>query len=165
MITVRTHSLSRAHPVAERVTVIADQAAKLVARKAGRLPRVEIVVTGRRNTNSLAEAAEAAVIGGRKPLKSPAVRYERTTLSPRGVLVVINVDLHHNDLETDTTVVHGLVHAAQLNRPGGRERQLVILHNNYIAELPDADAAKLNRQIRKDETEARRAERLARHLK
>lgn len=164
-VAVRTHSVASRHPVARRASDIADAAARLVTGNAGRLPHVELIVTDHAGMHRLAEQAERRVARGGQRLYPVNARYGRAVLAPRGVLITINADVHVDLRELDATLVHELVHAAQLNRSGARARHTAYLRNNYgIEEVTDAEARKANRQIRADEDEAKRAEQWARHL-
>lgn len=166
MISVRSHGVASNHNVVLRTRRIADQAARLVSRKVGRLPHVEIVVTDKRGVTALVEDTEAALVGSRVSKRRSANIYGSTALAANGVLITINAGKHRDDLELDTTVIHELVHAVQLNRPGAREQRLAELRNNYgVEEMRRSDARKAIKAIKGDEKEARTFERLARHLK
>ncbi|MDJ1138543.1 hypothetical protein [Streptomyces iconiensis] len=154
--------------LSRRVRDIAQEAASLVARRVGALPRTELILTNGRDLGKLATDAERAVAGGgsagRRPDESV---FGRTVLSPGGVLVLVNADRHtgRGRDEVDTTLVHELVHAAQFHRPGARAELLAGLRHNYgIEPISDSRARAMNRRIDRDEREATRLERLARHL-
>lgn len=160
---VRTHGVASGHQEAERVKMAAAAAALIAADNAGRLPHVEIAVTHFSGMHRLADMAEARVVGGGQCSRPAEARYGRAALAPRGVLIAINAAAHHgNPRELGATLVHELVHAAQLNRPGARNRHIAYLRNNYgIEKMTVAAARKANLQIARDEDEARQMEGIA----
>jgi hypothetical protein len=165
-INVAAHGLDRRHrSILNRVEMIADQAAALVEHKLReRMGPVRLLVAAEASVVDCVRHAEQQVIGtrlpGRRHQKTP---YGRTTLCAEGVLVVVNADAHDGEplVELDTTVVHELVHAVQLSRCGARETAIRALRNNYREQRMDGrEVWALNRQIKADEREARRLERL-----
>ncbi|MCX4231751.1 hypothetical protein [Streptomyces ortus] len=97
-------------PVLDRVCAIADQAAHLVENEMGVCLRgVEILVTDTYFTRLLACAEDGASL------------YGCTVYGLDRIIAIANAQAHLNDLaEVGKTVVHELVHAAQMLRPGVR---------------------------------------------
>lgn len=167
---VETHRLGRrCNPIASRVEAIADQAAGLVqGALPGRLLPARIVIVEKRDVIDAVEAAERDMLGVRaNPMKRERPQLGHTIFDSRGVVVVLNATAldRYKPIETDTTVVHELVHVAQFSRPGFREDWLEGLRNNYgLIKWSRSEARAANRAVAADEREARRYEHLARRL-
>ncbi|MGY1503642.1 hypothetical protein ACW4TU_45000 (plasmid) [Streptomyces sp. QTS52] len=97
-------------PVLDRVCAIADQAAHLVESEMGACLRgVELLVTDTYFTRRLAGEEDGAGL------------YGCTLYGLDRILCVANAQAHLTDpAEVDKTVIHELVHAAQMLRPGVR---------------------------------------------
>ncbi|WP_405531542.1 hypothetical protein OG592_27135 [Streptomyces avidinii] len=168
---VAGYQLARRYaPVLDRVQAIADQAAFLVRQKLrGQMPPVRIVVAAKKHCPEVVIRSQQQILGvNTLPTRSERCDYLGiTTLSPDGVLVVINAGSVGSDQRMlDETVVHELVHGVQYGRPGTREIALKGLRNNYgIERLSHPKAWKLNRQISRDEREAEGLEYLARQIR
>lgn len=168
---VAGYQLARQYgPVLDRVRAVADQAAFLVRQKMrGQSPPTRIVVAAKKHCPEVVIRSQQQTIGtAMLPLKGEPCDYlGSTTLSPDGVLVVINAGSIGSDQRMlDETVVHELVHAFQYGRPGAREVAIKGLRNNYgIEKLSSPKAWKLNRQISRDEREAEALEYLARQIR
>ncbi|MEV6580235.1 hypothetical protein AB0M92_18955 [Streptomyces sp. NPDC051582] len=148
---------------------VADQAATLVQqRMRERMPATRIqVVDGKRYLQALVEGQQAALGTSRLPNRRSNPRvYGATTLSPTGVLVIINAKVCDDPANLVETVVHELVHAVQYGRPGKRENAMQALRNNYgIESMSWRGAWKLNHIHDKDEREAQALEVLAREIR
>jgi hypothetical protein len=83
-----------------------------------------------------------------------------TQLTPSGILVVLRSDkLRRSPEQLWPTLVHELVHAVQLARPGAADRWLAgELNNLGITQLSRREAREQNRQVDADEREAARIE-------
>ncbi|MEV0220859.1 hypothetical protein [Streptomyces sp. NPDC050704] len=164
-----SHRLGRQHrPVVERVTRIADEAGRLAARHArSSLGRVELAVTTTKGIPDLICAAHERIFG----TSDWDAWHEQgvagcTTIRPGGSLVVINAEANRGCLdEADMTVIHELVHAAQVNRRGMWELVARGLAHNYgIEPMSDREVWAANLRRDRDEREAAAAERLHRQL-
>lgn len=164
---VTGHRLASSHPTLIRVQNIAAPAAQLVEHKlGGRVGSVDVVVAPRSAIAGLIVDAHRGLFGRNQRCQGRTLRcYGTTTISPAGVLVIINADKCRRDTQTDATLIHELVHAVQFGRPGARDAVIRGLRNNYgIDVMTDAEAAKANRQVDRNEDEAEALERLARKL-
>jgi anti-anti-sigma regulatory factor len=152
----------------DRIETIADQAAQLVQDKLRqRLGRVEIVGCDTRGYEERIVAAEQQVLGTRtEPKWGLPDTVAHTTLSPSGVLILVDLQATPSG-EIDTTIVHELVHAAQIGRRGGRDFVLAGIRHNYGLERTGWLKLNLvdNRRVAADEREARSLEHLARKLR
>ncbi|MFH8470332.1 hypothetical protein [Streptomyces sp. NPDC017991] len=97
-------------PVLDRVCTIADQATRLVEKEMSACLRgVELLVTDTYFTRLLACAEDGASL------------YGCTLYGLDRIVCVANAQAHlHDPAEVDKTVIHELVHAAQMLRPGVR---------------------------------------------
>ncbi|MFF1341110.1 hypothetical protein ACFVYT_24855 [Streptomyces sp. NPDC058290] len=148
---------------------VADQAATLVQqRMRERMPATSIqVVDGKRYLQALVEGQQAVLSTSRLPNRrsDPSV-YGATTLSPTGVLILINAKACADPTNLVETVVHELVHSVQYGRPGNRENAIKGLRNNYgIEPMSWRGAWKINRIHDRDELEAQALEVLAREIR
>lgn len=85
-----------------------------------------------------------------------------TTITPHGVLVVLDTSRIRCHRDLVATLAHELVHATQLTRPGRRDAKVAgIRHNAGISLLTRGEVRVLNRTIRSEEREAARIERQA----
>ena len=168
---VRGYRLSR-HYQADLTHVqrVAGLAAQLVSRHMRtRIDDTEVVVTTSASAADLMIEAHRAMFG-RQPaiwkLKSTSKNLcGITTITTTGVLVVLNADRCQSTAVLNETLVHELVHAAQLSRPGVRDVAARNLRNNYgIDRMSGRDARAANRQVDADEREAERLESLASRL-
>ncbi|MFE7120841.1 hypothetical protein ACFU99_35975 [Streptomyces sp. NPDC057654] len=142
----------------------------------GRMPPVEITVTGPRGLAELAVAAEVALAGGAAPeLRADALRdHGRLARSAAGCAValpgggvrILLVGRAHRGIEdVAATLVHELVHAMQFSRPGVRQRIVRDLRDAYGVAPQSPQAAREHlRLIDEEEAEAYAAERLASQL-
>ena len=158
----------RYRSVLDRVDLVLDQAAEMIAERERRsLGRVEVAVTVEEGIPDLVCAAHERLFGRSDwdDWAGPG-RHGVATLNTAGTLVVINAQsLRGKQTEIDKTVLHELTHAAQFERPGNRDTALrAIAHNYGIGWLEDREAHALNRRIARDEREAEKAERLHRDL-
>lgn len=158
----------RYRPVLDRVDLVMDQAARMIAqRERGGLGTVEVAVTVTDGIPDLICEAHERLLGASDwDANAGPGCYGTTTLNSAGTLVVINAEsLRGKQTEIDKTVLHELTHAAQFNRPGARETaRRAIAHNYGIGWLEDREVRALNRRIGRDEREAEAAERLHRQL-
>jgi len=138
-------------PVLDRVCAIADQAAALVESEMGvRLLGVELLVTGTYFTRLLAGDDDGL--------------YGCTLYGLDRVLAVVNAQAHLYDAsEVDKTVIHELVHAAQMLRPGVR-RVEKFRTEEALSRLPAAELEQYDAQWDDGEAQACELERLAAHL-
>lgn len=167
---ITTHgSVPRA--AATRARQLAPAAAREVERHFGRLPRTRMVLTG--NSDGIAvlalEAETTLVpeVTGRAKTKwlRTARRNARgvfghTLLDPQGGILVL-IDLPHCESagELPATLVHELIHAWQLSRPGVREAHLQHMRHEFgIEPMPRRDARAHARLIERHEKEAHRLE-------
>lgn len=165
---VTGHQLSHRHqPALDRVHHIATPAARLVEQHLrARLPLVHLAVATTAGMHQLSKEAHRELLGPKaKGDRGMAHHYGLTTVRPGGVLVVINAQTCP-EREIDKTVIHELVHVAQLTRPGRREEVLRGLRSNYrIAPISRDEADALNAKVDADEAEAERLEHLATKLR
>lgn len=167
---VTTHRLGRDHlAIADRVESVAEQAARLVARKVGPMVHVDLVVTDDLGAKTVIRSAEQELIGTtNRGGKGGRRQAGATTISRHGILIVINADTHRNirQLEIDKTVVHELVHASQLSPDDARAEELRALRNNYrLQPMTRQEARAANRMVAGREREARHLERLANKIR
>jgi hypothetical protein len=170
-VDVASYRLGRCYRhIEDRVAAIADQAATLVTREMRiSLNPAQIVVAEERDVIDLVHQAERSAIGTtRNPLRRARPQLGHTAITDRGVRIIINATrLHqrHDSREIDATVVHELVHVAQISRPDGRERIASNIRNNYgIDRLSWREARAANRLMDEDERQAANLERLAQQL-
>ncbi|MFF5445461.1 hypothetical protein [Streptomyces sp. NPDC012888] len=164
------HLHRRYDPILNRAAAIADQAAALVQQRMREpMPATRIVVAKEGNCPlALIENYRATLGTELWPPARPATDYMGiTTVSPDGALIVINADEHDGSLrQLDETLVHELVHAVQLGRPGKRDEELRgVRHNFGLERMRIRSAWKQNRATRIDEREAQALEYLARDLR
>ena len=170
-LAIRAYRLSRQHrDVLAHIESVAGPAAQLVSRHMGtRIDRTEVVVTTGPSAADLMIEAHRAMFG-RQPaiwkLKGASRKDCGTaTITRAGVLVVVNADRCQSTAALNETLVHELVHAAQLSRPGARDAKVRHLRNNYgIDVMSGRDVRTANRMVDADEREAERLERLASEL-
>lgn len=158
----------RFRPVLDRVDLVLDQAAGMIAeRERWGLGQVEVAVTVEDGIPDLICAAHEQLFGRSDwdDWAGPG-RHGVATLNPAGTLIVINAQsLRGKQSEIDKTVLHELTHAAQFNRPGIRDLAYKGIGFNYgLGWLEDREVRALNRRIDRDEREAEQAERLHRQL-
>lgn len=168
---VRGYRLSHQHRDAlSHVENIAGVAAQLISRRMGiRLDRTEVVVTTGPSAADILIDAHRAMFGPRLAIWKMKGMHRGdcgvTVINKAGVLVVINADRCQPRTNLNKTLVHELVHAAQLSRPGARNTALRNLRNNYgIDRMNGREARAANRQVDADEREAERMESLASEL-
>jgi hypothetical protein len=170
MMNVTSYRLGASHRSSlARVETIADQAARLVEKKLReRIGRVDIVATDTSSYHDRILAAEQQVLGTRTRSKyrlPPS--FGHTTLSPSGVLILLDLQATPSD-QIDSTVVHELVHAAQFGRPGVRDFVLAGIRNNHGIKSAGGWLKVTfvdNRKVAAHEREAARLESLARKLR
>lgn len=155
-------------PVLDRVDVVLDQAAAMIAaRERHGLGTVEVAVTVEDGIPDLVCAAHEELFGRSDwdDWAGPG-RHGVATLNRAGTLIVINAQsLRGKQTEIDKTVLHELTHAAQFNRPGIRDLAYKGIGFNYgLGWLENHQVRALNRRIDRDEREAEAAERLHRQL-
>ncbi|MFD0150797.1 hypothetical protein ACWGQ4_19695 [Streptomyces sp. NPDC055721] len=167
---IRTANIGRRErPLIDRIENITEQAIELVeGAMHARIGHMDLLVTDTRGLVDLLNEAERATVGGRHVADwAPDKPYGRTALTPSGVLVALNADTHRPGKlrELDVTLVHELVHAVQLSRPEVRKIRLVHLRNNYgVAGMTRSQVREANRQVEREERQARSLEHLARKL-
>lgn len=158
----------RYRPVLDRVDLVMDRAAQLVAlRESHGLGPVEIAVTVTDGIPDLVCAAHERLVGASDwDMWAGPGRHGVATLDSYGTLIIVNAEsLKGRQTEIDKTVLHELKHAAQFNRPGARETARKGIAFNYdIGWLEDREVRALNRRIARDEREAEQVERLHREL-
>ncbi|MFG3488531.1 hypothetical protein [Streptomyces sp. NPDC047972] len=158
---------SRHKQALRRVESIADQAAHLVEKKLGEtVGPVEIVVTDADGYHESIAAAEWRLLGTRTRSRyTLPPSFAHTTLTTSGTLIVFDAQATPEH-EIDPTVVHELVHAAQIGRPGVRDAILAgIRHNHGIEKAGWFKARRQNGIVAAHEREAIRLESLARKLR
>uniref|UniRef100_A0AAU3GVQ7 TIGR04338 family metallohydrolase n=1 Tax=Streptomyces sp. NBC_01401 TaxID=2903854 RepID=A0AAU3GVQ7_9ACTN len=143
---VSTHKLFGYRSTLRTAKRLADEAVRVVNRAvAGRMPDVQVVLTGERDLAEVATAAEWETAGctdKRVQARSlrAAKRLARDTagraipLADGGVLIVVNVDQHPNEAVFALTLVHELVHAMQMSRKGVRDRLIAGLRHDLGVE-------------------------------
>lgn len=165
---VTGHQLPHRHqPALDRIHHIATPAARIVEQHMGeRLPLVHLAVATTTGMHQLAKQAHRELLGPKaRGDRAGARHYGLTTVRPDGVLVVINAQTCPAG-EIDKTVIHELVHVAQLTRPGRREEVLRGLRSTYrIKPITRDEADALNALVDADEREAERLEHLANKLR
>jgi hypothetical protein len=146
---------------------VAGLAAQIVSRYMRvQIDRTEVVVTTSGSASDLMIEAHRSMFG-RQPsiwkLKStPKHLCGIATITKAGVLVIVNADRCQSKAELNTTLVHEVVHAAQLSRPGARDVATRNLRNNYgIDRMNGREARAANRSVEADEREAEKLEHLA----
>lgn len=151
-------------PALHRAEEVAGQAARIVTRKMReRLPHVTIRVSGERLfATAVTEAAQQALGTDRLPTSACHGRsvYGAMTLGPAGAVIVLNAKACTKDRCLSTTLVHELVHAVQLNRPGGIQHQMTGLRGLF-GFSPGAPTKAFDRQHGRNEREAEALEVLA----
>ena len=167
---ISTHRLGSSHrDITGRVRDIADQAAYLVTQNVGPIGHVDLVVTDDLGAKLVIRTAQQELLGTRaKAGKGGRHRAGATTVSPSGILVVINADasLHRQRVEIDKTVIHELVHAAQLSPAAARQDAIAGLRNNYgLVPMTRAAARTANDIVAAHERQAADLERLATQLR
>lgn len=155
-------------PALRRAEEVAGQAAHLVTRKMReRLPHVTVRVSGERLLGlAVTEAQQQALGTDRLPSGASCGRdvYGITTLGPAGAVIVINAKAVIEDRCLSNTLVHELVHAVQINRPGGIQRRMTALRGHFGFHSAGPTKAYL-RQHDRDEREAQALEYLAREIR
>ena len=149
---------------------VAGAAAQIVSRRMGaRIDRTEVVVTISQMVSDVLIEAHRSLFGhhpaiwGLKRMDHAICGF--TAINKAGVLVVISADRCQPSSKLNATLVHELVHAAQLSRPGARDAAVRNLRNNYgIDRMSGREVRAVNRLIDADEREAERLERLASEL-
>lgn len=166
---VAGYRLHRRHQKAmDRIEAVTDQAARLVTRKMREgMGPLRVIVTDSVGIDDYILRNDEQLVGRsrtrRLTSKGPA---GRTDISPDGVLVVINAERCPADENLDVVLVHELVHAVQLSRPGAREEKLRHLRNNHgVEKLSWREAVGANWRVAADEREAGRLEYLAREIR
>jgi hypothetical protein len=155
-------------PALHRAEEVAEQAARLVTRKMReRLPHVTVRVSGERLfAGAITEAAQQAL--GTDWLPTGACHgsavYGAMTLGPSGAVIVLNAKACIQDRCLSTTLVHELVHAVQLNRPGGVRHQATALRGLFGLSKERPTPA-FDRQHDRNEREAQSLEYLAREIR
>lgn len=169
-ILVEAYRLHRSYtPVLARVQTIAEQAAGLVTRRMReRLPHVTIRVSGERLLGLAVTEAEQQLLGtDRLPISGCQGRevYGVTTLGRHGAVVVINAKGALEDGgDVDRTLIHELVHAVQINRPGGQQHRMTGIRGAF-GFLRSGPTPAFDRQHDRDEREAQALEYLAREIR
>lgn len=168
-ILVEPYRLHRSYlPALHRAEGVAGQAAQLVTRQMReRLPHVTIRVSGERLLGLAVTEAEQQALGtDRLPMGTCRGRdvYGACTLGPAGAVIVINAKAVIEDQCLSTTLVHELVHAVQLNRPGGIQHRMTALRGKFGLHSAGPTAA-FNRQHDRNEREAQALEVLAKEIR
>lgn len=166
---IATHRLpGRYRAGMDRINSIADQAARLVEKKLGEhVGNVRVVASDTRGYHDSIVSAEQQILGTRTRSEwGPPPSFAHTTLSPSGVLILIDLQATPSR-EIDKTVVHELVHAVQFGRPGVRDFVLAGIRNNHGIEKAGGwlKIQFENRKVAAHEREAVRLESLARKLR
>ncbi|MEU1122812.1 hypothetical protein ABZ371_04295 [Streptomyces sp. NPDC005899] len=145
-LTVSTHKLFGYGSTLRTAKRLSEEAVRIVERSvAGRMPDVQVVLTGERNLAEVSTAAEWETAGCTdKRMQARALRdakrYARDVagrsipLADGGVLIVVNVDQHPNEAVFAITLVHELVHAMQTSRKGVRDRLVAGLRHDLGVE-------------------------------
>lgn len=138
-------------PVLDRVCAIADQAARLVESEMSvRLHGVELLVTDTYFTRRLAGDDDGL--------------YGCTLYGLDRILAVVNAQAHLDDpAEVDKTVIHELVHAAQMLLPGVRRVEKFRTEES-LSRLPAPALEQYDARWDDDEAQACGLERLAERL-
>jgi hypothetical protein len=166
---VEPYRLHRSYtPALSRAQEVAEQAARLVTRRMReRLPHVTVRVSGERLFALAVTEVEQQTLGtDRLPTGACQGRsvYGATTLGPAGAVIVINAKAVIEDRCLSTTLVHELVHAVQLNRPGGIQHRMTALRGLFGLSSAGPTAA-FDRQHDRNEREAQALEVLAREIR
>lgn len=168
---VRGYRLPRQHRDAlSHIEKIAATAAHLVSRRVGvRLDHTEIVITTSQMTSDVLIEAHRAMFGHQPAIWGLKRMHQGlcgiTTVNKAGILVVINADRCRPNEQLNRTLVHEMVHVAQLSRPGARDVAIRNCRNNYgIDRMSGREARAANQQVDADEREAERLESLASEL-
>lgn len=167
-ILVEPYRLHRSYmPALQRAEEVAELAARLVTRKMReRLPHVTIRISGERLLGqAVTEAQQQALKTDRLPHGASRGRdvYGVTTLGPAGAVIVINAKAVIEDRCLSTTLVHELVHAVQLNRPGGMKDSMTALRGLFGFSSASPTSA-FDRRHDRNEREAQALEYLARDI-
>jgi hypothetical protein len=138
---------------------------RLVEQAMGRtLSPANIVITDSRRLRDVVLDAEASALGERCEVEwvSDGRHHGYTTLNRDGVVMVIDAEECQKwGNHADVTVIHELVHAAQLSHPKDRADYLQgMRHNHGLERLNPAEVRAVNRRIDTREREAGRLERL-----
>lgn len=136
--------------ILDRVLTIADSAAGLVERQTGiSLHNVDLLVTDTYFTRLIAGERDGDLYGC-------------TTYGLDRIIAVINAEFCGNfsTPTVDRTVIHELVHGAQMSKPGIRRREKHRTHDSY-ARLQGAALSLHRTRWNADEAEAEHLEHLA----
>lgn len=159
---------SKYRPVLDRVDLVLDQAAAMIAqRERHGLGNVEVAVTVTGGMPDLICAAHERLVGASDWASWASSTGDGfTTLNAAGSLVIVNAQrLHGNTTEIDKTLLHELTHAAQYNRPSAwQTARKVIAYDYGLGWLSDSELRGADRRRIRDEREAEAAERLHRQL-
>lgn len=168
---VRGYRLSRQYQAdLAHVERVAGLAARIVSQHMRiQIDRTEVVVTTGPAASGLVIDAHRAMFGRQLAIWKMNGMYRGdcgvTVINRAGVLVVINADRCQPTIKLNKTLVHELVHAAQLSRPGARDVAARNLRSNYgIDRMSGREVRAANRLVDADEREAGRLERLAPEL-
>lgn len=151
---VNTYAVGPARrPILDRVCAVAEQSTALVENELGvRLRGVELLVTDSYFTRLLAGEEGGSVL------------YGCTLYGLDRVLAVVNAQAHLDDpAEVDRTVIHELVHAAQMLAPGVR-RVEKFRTDESLSRLPAPALDQYHARWNEGEAQACELERLAAHL-
>ncbi|MFJ8208124.1 hypothetical protein [Streptomyces sp. NPDC096033] len=151
-----------------RAEEVAEQAAHLVTRRMReRLPHVTVRISGERLfSGAVTEAAQQALGTDRLPTSACQgwAVYGAMTLGPVGAVIVLNAKACIADRCLSTTLVHELVHAVQLNRPGGVRHETTRIRGLFGLSGKGPTPA-FDRRHDRDEREAQSLEYLAREIR
>ncbi|MFG2591665.1 hypothetical protein [Streptomyces sp. NPDC048438] len=176
-LTVSTHKLFGYGSTLRTAKRLCEEAVRIVERSvAGRMPDVQVVLTGERNLAEVATAAEWETAGCTdKRVQARALRSAKKLArdtagraipqADGGVLIVVNVDQHPNEAVFAITLVHELVHAMQTSRKGVRDRLIAGLRNDLgVERMPRRKYREHERLLEAEEKEAYGSEYLAGRL-
>ncbi|MFG3545473.1 hypothetical protein [Streptomyces clavifer] len=176
-LTVSTHKLFGYRATLRTAKRLTEEAVRIVDRAVpGKMPDLQVVLTGERHLAEVATAAEWETAGcADKRIQARALRAAKrlardtagraVPLADGGVLVVVNVDQHPNEATFAITLVHELVHAMQTSRKDVRERLIAGLRNDLGVERQTRrQAREHDRLLKAEEHEAYGAEYLAGRL-
>ncbi|MEV5159423.1 hypothetical protein [Streptomyces sp. NPDC053728] len=174
---VSTHKLFGYRSTLRTAKRLAEEAVRVVDRAvAGRMPDVQVVLTGERHLAEVATAAEWETAGCTdKRVQARALRSAKRLagdtagraipLADGGVLVAVNVDQHPNEATFAITLVHELVHAMQTSRKGVRDRLITgMRHDLGVERLSRRAYREHERLLEAEEKEAYGSEYLAGRL-
>jgi hypothetical protein len=153
-VQVNTYAVGPARrPILDRVCAVADQSAVLVEKELGVcLLGVELLVTDTYFTRLLAGGEDGSGL------------YGCTLYGLDRVLAVVNAQAHLGDpAEVDKTVIHELVHAAQMLAPGVRRVEKFRTEES-LSRLPAPALEQYDAQWEAGEAQACELERLTAHL-